>query len=188
MHWDGELLPSGDYVHSRISFQLLCKNICGRVLSTSKRIYWGFCTRFFSPLLVSDWVTISHKITYTTMATWYIFGAYFTVKNKTLLTWSLWSRLYSSLNFLEKAKLCYFVLFWKDVLNTFPFVGLSGVSTIFVRFSTEEEKTVLNRLCISGSFRDIKNKWIKRSNKKRMNYKYWNNKHWWKLFRKFSKF
>ena len=89
------------------AFSYSCKNICGRVLSTSKIIYWGFCKHFFSPLLVSDWVTISHKITYTTMATWYIFGAYFTVKNKTLLTWSLWSRLYSSLNFLEKAKLCY---------------------------------------------------------------------------------
>ena len=155
------------------AFSYSCKNICGRVLSTSKRIYWGFCTHFFSPFLVSDWVTMSHKITYTTMATWYIFDAYFTVKNKTLLTWSLWSSLYSSLNFLEKARLCYISSYSGKICWTFFLCwSLRHVDHLY-----ERRKRCLIGLCNSGSFKDTKNKWIKRSCKKRINYKYWNNKH-----------
>ena len=62
------------------------------------------CMSFFFSYLVSEWVTLFHKIIFATpyLGTWYISDAYFTVKKKTLLIWSLWSRLYSSLNFLRK--------------------------------------------------------------------------------------
>ena len=38
------------------------------------------CTPFFFPFLVSNWVTMSHKIICNIIDTWYIFCAYFTVK------------------------------------------------------------------------------------------------------------
>ena len=49
-------------------------------------------------------------------------------KNKTLLTWSSWSRLYSSLNFLEKTKLFYISFYTGKIRWTFWPVLVSMVS------------------------------------------------------------
>ena len=88
-------------------------NICGSVLYTNKRTYGGLCTPFFWDFLVNDWVTMSHKITCTTVTIWCIFGAYFTVKIKLSN--------YSSLNFLEKTKLCYILFYTGKIRWTFFF-------------------------------------------------------------------
>ena len=70
-------------------------------------------------LFLSDWVIMPHKITCTSMATWYIFGAYFSVK--IILSWLgvLWLRFHRFLNFLEKTKLCYILFYTGKSLELF---------------------------------------------------------------------
>ena len=124
-------------------------------------------------------------------------------KKITLLIWSLWSRLYSSLNFLENQVVLYFVLNWKDFSTFFCLLWfLWQVSDLWflyyntrignfsfilsLRFSIAEEKQrwLLKWCqigpCSSGCLRGTKKKkkWGKAIKKiKKKNYMYWNNKH-----------
>ena len=113
----------------------------------------------------------------------------------------MWPRLYNSLNFLEKTKLCYISFYTGKIPQTFLLLLVSLVShfcslhnnvcigdlsfILLLRFSIAEEKQswlakqCRISSCSSDSFRDTTKK-RKKGNKKRINYKYWNTKHYGK--------
>ena len=116
-------------------------------------------TSLFFTFLVSDWVTIH---------LWCIFYN----KNKTLLTWSSWPRLYNSLYILEKAKLCYILFYTGKIPQAFlkllvsleshlfllhDNVCIGDVSFIlFLRFSIAEEKTKMACEMVSNWFMQLR--------------------------------
>ena len=93
-------------------------------------------------------------------------------KNKTLLTWSSWSRLYSSLNFPEKTKLCYISFYTGKIPWTFlpSLVYLASQPSLlitcnaqignfsfilFLIFSIAEEKTKITAKTVSNQFMQL---------------------------------
>ena len=130
-------------------------------------------------------------------------------KKKTLLIWSLWSRLYSSLNFLRKQScvvnrfvlekslelfcLCFSLWQVSHLCLLYDNAHRQFIFILFLRFSIAGEN---KDGCRNGVWSvdaamalGTPKKWKKKkNNKKRINYKYWNNKHWLKSFREIFQF
>ena len=116
-------------------------------------------TSLFFTFLVSDWATIH---------LWCIFYN----KNRTLLTWSSWPRLYNSLYILEKARLCYILFYTGKIPQAFLKLLFSLEShllllhdnvcigdvrfILFLRFSIAEEKTKMACEMVSNWFMQLR--------------------------------
>ena len=121
----------------KLDFSFSCKNICGKVLcifvqeKNLLRFVHTFLFLFFGGWLSHN-VSQNHLLHHGYMIRlWCTFYS----KNKTLLTWSSWSRLYSSLNFPEKTKLCYFSFYTGKIPWTFlpSLVYLASRPSFFLR-------------------------------------------------------
>ena len=116
----------------KLDFSFSCKNICRTALYTSKRIYLRFLHVFPFPFF-GEW--LSCNVSYDHIHHYdYIIWCIFCSKNKTFLTWSSWLRLYSSLNFLEKTKLCYISFYTRKTPWIFLLllVSLASQPSLFI--------------------------------------------------------
>ena len=195
MRWDGQLVLLGDYIQTRILqtwLQLFIQEYLWKSSLYKQKNLLRAMQAFLFPFF-GEWLSwnVSQHHSCTTMATWYIFGAYLTVKIK-LPYLGVCDHVYRFLKFSwENQVVLYFVLYWNFFClccylwqvshlcllhESTPMGDFSFI--LFLRFIAEDKKRWLLNLCwisscSSGSFRNTRKKVEKSINKNPT--KYWNN-------------